>query len=388
MSARSENITEKFVRPPGEGIEQIKLIDVQAELRAIEPEIREAIDRVLASGIFIKGDEVKQFEEEFARYCGTRFAVGASSGTAALHLALLACEVGTGHEVITTPHTFIATAEAIGHCGAKPVFVDVEEGTGIIDAAKLEDAITEATKAIVVVHIYGQPADMGRIVEIARRHHVALIEDCAQAHGAEYQGKRVGGFGDAGCYSFFPAKNLGALGDAGMVVSNSETVARTCRVLSDHGREAKYTHSIEGYNYRLDPLQAAVLRAKLRHLDEWNRARRERARLYRTLLRGSRVKLLHEKERTTSACHLFVIRVEKRDALRDYLAREGIETGIHYPVPLHLQPAYKHLGYREGDFPVAEAMAREVVSLPLYPALPLHAIERICALIRRFYSEK
>jgi dTDP-4-amino-4,6-dideoxygalactose transaminase len=361
-------------------------MDLQAELRAIEPEIREAIDRVLASGRFILGDEVKQFEEEFARYCGTQFAIGTSCGTTALHLALRSCGVGVGDEVITTPHTFIATAEAIGHCGAKPVFVDVDTETGNIDAGRVAAAITPATKAIVVVHLYGQPAEMDAILGVARSHKVAVIEDCAQAHGATFRGKRVGGFGDAGCFSFFPAKNLGALGDAGMIVTNNEAVARTCRLLSDHGRESKYVHVVEGYNYRIDALQAAVLRAKLNHLDEWNRARRERAGLYRRLLRAPGVTLLREGEHTQSVYHLFVIRAERRDELREFLNQHRVETGIHYPIPLHLQPAYKHLGYRQGDFPGAEALARDVLSLPLHPQLPPETIEHICNLMHEFYG--
>jgi dTDP-4-amino-4,6-dideoxygalactose transaminase len=309
-----------------------------------------------------------------------------ASGTAALHLALLACGVGPGDEVITTPFTFIATTEAISHCGARPVFVDIDAGYYTIAPAKIEAKITPRTKAIIPVHLYGQPADMTPIMEIARAYGLKVIEDAAQAHGAEYRGQRVGSIGDAACFSFYPGKNLGAYGDAGMVTTNDEEIAHQVRLLRDHGRKSKYEHLVEGYGERLDTLQAAILRVKLRHLEDWNEARRERARWYDEMLAGSGLGLPQERPGSRHVYHLYVVRTPQRDGLAAHLKAQGIATGMHYPIPLHVQPAYSHLVSITGDSSMAECAAREVLSLPMFPELTLQEVEEIVRVIGRFFS--
>jgi dTDP-4-amino-4,6-dideoxygalactose transaminase len=362
----------------------IPLVDLKVQYLSIQNEIDAAIQRVVDSTGFILGPDVQTFEEEFARFCGVRHAVGVDSGTAALHLAFLTCDIGPGDEVITTPHTFIATIGMLGRMGARPVFVDIDSRTYNMDPAQIEAAITEQTKAIMPVHLYGQPAEMDPILEIADRHGLKVIEDAAQAHGAEYRGRRVGSMGHVAIFSFYPGKNLGAYGDAGAVVTNDSEMAEKVRLLRNHGRREKYEHLLQGFNYRIDTLQAAILRAKLAHLEEWNEARCRHAATYRELLSDLDLVLPYEPEHVRAVYHLFVVRLQKRDALREHLKGRGISTGIHYPIPLHLQPAYRHLGYQEGDFPITEECARQVLSLPMYPELSREQMEEVARAIKEF----
>ena len=360
----------------------IPFVDLKAQYLSIKDEIDSAIQNVIDNAHFIMGPDVKEFEKEFAGFCGAAHAIGVSSGTSALHLALMSCGVGQGDEVITVPNTFMATAEAITHVGAKPVFVDVEEDSCNIDPYLLESAVTDKTKAITAVHLFGQPADMDAVNEVAQRYDLAVIEDAAQAHGAEYKGNEVGTLGKVACFSFYPGKNLGAYGDAGMVVTDEEEIAEKVILLRNHGRVEKYLHLVEGHNYRMDTIQAAVLRVKLRYLREWTDKRRNNARLYDRLLEDSRVMTPKEMDYAKHVYHLYVIRTEKRDELQDILKESGIATGRHYPVPLHLQPAYKYLGYEEGDFPVTEELAREGLSLPMFAELTEEEIARIAQTVR------
>ncbi len=362
----------------------IPLVDLKAQYLSIKDEMDAAIQRVVDSTSFIMGPEVRAFEEEFARFCGVQHVVGVDSGTAALHLAFLICDIGPGDEVITTPHTFIATIGTLGRVGARPVFVDIDPQTYNIDPARIEAAITARTRAIMPVHLYGQPAEMDPIWEIADRHGLKVIEDAAQAHGAEYKGRRAGSMGHVAIFSFYPGKNLGAYGDAGAVVTDDREIAEKVRMLRDHGRRDKYEHLLQGFNYRIDTLQAAILRAKLAHLEEWNEARRRHAATYRELLSGLDLVLPYEPEHVRAVYHLFVVRLQERDALREHLQARGISTGIHYPIPLHLQPAYRHLGYKEGDFPITEECARQVLSLPMYPELARTQMEEVARAIKKF----
>jgi dTDP-4-amino-4,6-dideoxygalactose transaminase len=355
----------------------IPLIDLKAQYESIKPEIDEAISRVIANTSFILGEEVKAFEDAFAAFCGARYAVGVASGTAALHLTLLACDAGSGDEVITSPHTFIATAETICHAGARPVFVDIDLASYNLDPAQVEAAITPRTKAIMPVHLYGQPADMDPLLDIARRHGLKVIEDAAQAHGAEYNGKRAGTLGDVACFSFYPGKNLGAYGDGGMVVTSDAEIADGVRLLRNHGRRSKYEHLIIGYGERLDALQAAILGVKLRHLDEWNDQRRQAASHYRELLADHAVQAPQEMNGARHVYHIFAVRVQNRDAVRERLRGAGVAVGVHYPIPLHLQPALAWLEYQEGDFPSTEQAAGEVLSLPIYPEITEEQIAQV-----------
>lgn len=357
----------------------VSFVDLAAQYESISAEIDEATQVVLRGTDYILGKAVGQFEDEFASYCGASHAVGLDSGTSALELALRAFEVGPGDEVITVANTFIATALAISYTGATPILVDADPDAYNIDCAALEGAITPRTRAIIPVHLYGQPADMDPIVEIARRHGLAVIEDACQAHGARYKGRRVGTLGHAAAFSFYPAKNLGAYGDGGMVVTNDERVAESLRMLRNYGQSRKYHHELRGFNRRLDTLQAAVLRVKLRHLDSWNASRGDHAALYNTLLADSDCVLPREAPYAESVWHLYVIQTDDRDALAAYLDRRHISTGIHYPVPIHLQPAYRDLGYQAGDFPVSERCADRILSLPMYPELTpelVHCVSR------------
>lgn len=347
----------------------IPLVDLKAQYRSIRDDIDGAVTRVLARADFIQGEEVSLFEQEFAAYCGTSQAIGVSSGTQALHLALSACGIGPGDEVITSPFTFSATAEAVYYLGGRPVFIDVDPVTCNLSPELIEKAITERTRAIVPVHLYGRPAAMVPIMDIARRRGLKVVEDAAQAHGAVYKGRTAGAIGDAGCFSFYPAKNLGAYGDAGMVVTSDPEIGERVRLLRDHGRTDKYEHTAVGYNARLDTLQAAVLRVKLRCLDHWTWQRRRIAEQYRELLANQPVQVLQDEEDTLSVYHLMVVRTPFREHVRNHLLRQGISTGIHFPIPLHLQPAYRELEYREGSLPESERAAREVLSLPIYPEL-------------------
>jgi dTDP-4-amino-4,6-dideoxygalactose transaminase len=348
----------------------------------LEAEACEAIAAVLREGDFILGAPVGAFEEEWAAYCGTRFAVGTDSGLSALELALRAYGIGPGDEVITTANTFIATAFAVVHAGATPVLVDVDADTLTMDPARLEEAITPRTRAVVPVHLYGQPADMDAIVQVADAHGLVVLEDACQAHGARYRGRRAGSLGHAAAFSFYPAKNLGAFGDGGIVVTDDEEVAERIRTLRHYGQQVKNAHGVVGFNRRLDTLQAACLRVKLPRLDRWNDGRRLAAGLYDAVLGDTGVGTPSTASDVEHVWHLYVVRSQRRDELQAHLTTLGIGTGVHYPVPIHLQPACRGLGYAEGDFPVSEAAAREILSLPMYPGLDEHAVERVADGIR------
>jgi dTDP-4-amino-4,6-dideoxygalactose transaminase len=364
----------------------IPLVDLKAQYHSIKPEIDAAITRVLESTQFVLGSEVAAFEEEFAAYCQTKHAIGVNSGTSALHLALLAAGIGPGDEVITVPFTFVATVAAIVYTGARPVFVDIEPRSFTMDVNQIEAAITPRTKAILPVHLYGQPADMDPILEIARRHGLVVIEDAAQAHGAEYFSKttgevgkwrRVGSIGDLGCFSFYPSKNLGAYGEGGAVLTNNPEYARAIRMLRDWGAEHKYQHVLKGYNYRLEGIQGAILRVKLCHLEAWTKARRAHAARYNELLAGSGVLTPEELPYARHVYYIYTIRTPHREALQQALSAQGVQTGIHYPIPVHLQPAHSDLGYREGDFPCAERAAHDVLSLPMFAEMTANQIAAV-----------
>jgi dTDP-4-amino-4,6-dideoxygalactose transaminase len=359
---------------------RIPLLDLQAQYSGLKTEIDAAVAGVLASGNFILGPEVAAFEEEFAAFAGTSHAVGVNSGTSALHLALLACGVGPGDEVITVPFTFVATIAAIEYTGARAVLIDVDPGTLTMDPAWLEAAISPRTKAIVPVHIYGQTADMTAILEIALRHGIPVIEDAAQAHGATHRGRSAGSMGLAGCFSFYPGKNLGAAGDGGAVTTNDAEMARKLRLLRDWGSATKYRHEIKGFNFRLDAIQAAILRVKLRALPDWTAARQAHARFYREAFRRLGITTIAERDCDGHAYHIFAIRTSSRETVMHKLASEGIATGIHYPIPVHLQDAYPGLG-RPGSFPVSERACQEVLSLPIYPELTEGNLTRIVDLV-------
>jgi dTDP-4-amino-4,6-dideoxygalactose transaminase len=363
---------------------QIPFVDLSAQYGTIEEEINRAIVSVLQQTDFILGQSVADLEQEFAAFCETAHAVGLDSGTSALELALRAYDVGPGDEVITVANTFVATAFAISYTGATPVLVDIDPQTYTMDVNRVEQVITHRTKAIIPVHLYGQPADMDPILELARRHGLIVIEDACQAHGARYKGKRAGSLGHAAAFSFYPAKNLGAYGDGGMVVTNDAETADTIRMLRNYGQRQKYCHELQAFNRRLDTLQAAVLRVKLKRLDVWNSARRQHASLYNRLLADFDLVRPSEADYAESIWHLYVIRSANRDALQAHLAAHGIATGIHYPIPIHLQPAYRDLGYRKGEFPVTEQYAAEILSLPMYAELSADAITWVAEVIREF----
>ncbi len=361
----------------------IPFVDLKAQYRAIKPEVDAAIASVLETCEFTLGSEVAAFENEFAAYCHAEHGIGVNSGTSALHLALLAAGVGPGDEVITVPFTFIATVSAIAYTGARPVFVDVDPSTLTMDPGAVEAAITPRTKAIIPVHLYGRPADMDPIVAIARRHGIVVIEDAAQAHGAEYKGRRAGSLGDMACFSFYPGKNLGAYGEGGIVVTDSPEYTRTLRMLRDWGAEKKYQHVLKGYNYRMEGIQGAVLRVKLRHLEDWTEARRAAAARYDELLIDGGVETLPPATAMRHVYHIYAVRTGSRQEWQDALQRDGIHTGVHYPIPVHLQPAFADLGYRAGRFPASEHAAREVLSLPMFPELTAAQCETVCGAVRR-----
>jgi dTDP-4-amino-4,6-dideoxygalactose transaminase len=347
----------------------IPFVDLKSQYLSIKPEIDQAVFSVLESSQFILGKYVADFETDFAAYCGATHAMGVNSGTSALHLALLAAPVGSGDEVITTPFTFVATAAAIHYCGARPVYVDIDPTSFTIDPSRIEEAITPRTKAILPVHLYGQPADMDPILEIARRHRLVVIEDAAQAHGAEYKGRRVGSIGDLGCFSFYPGKNLGAYGEGGAVTTSNEAYAKTIRMLRDWGQTRKYHHDLQGFNYRLEGMQGAILGVKLKHLDRWTDARRKNAALYTQHLAGADVATPVEMDYARHVYHVYAVRTASREALAQELNAQGVQTGIHYPIPVHLQKAYADDAFKPGDFPHAERAAHEVLSLPMFPEL-------------------
>jgi dTDP-4-amino-4,6-dideoxygalactose transaminase len=347
----------------------ISFVDLKAQYLSIKDEIDTAVLKVLSSTQFILGNEVTAFESEFAAYCNADSGIALNTGTSALHLALLAAGIGPGDEVITVPFTFVATVAAICYTGATPVFVDIDPVSYTIDVTKIEAAITDRTKAILPVHLYGQPADMDPIMEIARRYNLTVIEDAAQAHRAEYKGRRIGSIGDIGCFSFYPGKNLGAYGEGGMAVTSNPEYAQTIRMLRDWGQERRYHHVIKGYNYRMDGVQGAILRVKLRYLDAWTEARRSHAALYNELLADCGLTIPTAMPYSYHVYHVYGVRTAERDKLQQHLNQQGIQTGIHYPIPVHLQPAYSDLGYKPGDFPHSELIAREELSLPMYPEL-------------------
>jgi dTDP-4-amino-4,6-dideoxygalactose transaminase len=363
----------------------VPLVDLGLQYRSIAPDIDQALSSVLQRADFVLGQDVSLFEQEFSSYCGAAFAVSVDSGTSALELALRALGVGPGDEVITAANSYIASALAISHVGATPVLVDADSTTYTIDISAVGRVISSRTRAIIPVHLYGQPADMGAILQIARDHKLFVLEDACQAHGAVYRNHRVGSLGHAAAFSFYPGKNLGAYGDGGAVVTNDETIAKRVRELRNYGQTDKYKHMIKGYNRRLDTLQAAVLRVKLPHLDMWNEARRRHAALYNDSLADAGVSTPHECTQGRSVWHLYVIRTTYRDELQAHLAERGISTGIHYPLPIHLQPAYSDLGYKPGSFPVTEQCAQECLSLPMYAELTDAAIEYIADTIRQFH---
>jgi len=345
---------------------KVPFVDLKAQYDGIKNEMDAAIGSVVSQSAFIGGKYVDDFEREFARFCGCEYAVGVSSGTSALHLALVAMGVGPGDEVITVANTFMATAEAITHAGARVVLVDMNPDTYCIDTSEIEAAITPKTKAIIPVHLFGQMADMKPILDVAKRHSLFVVEDAAQAQGAEYRGKRAGSYGHATGFSFYPAKNLGAYGDAGAVVTNDKEVADRVRLYANHGRRSATDHAVEGFNARLDAIQAAVLSAKLPHLEAWNRMRQEAADRYDTMLAGLDVTTPRRAPDAKHIFHLYVIRMKDRDRVKQQLADKGVACGLHYPIPVHLLDAYKYLGKPEGSYPATEAAAHEILSLPMY----------------------
>ncbi|MGA2101754.1 MAG: DegT/DnrJ/EryC1/StrS family aminotransferase [Candidatus Sulfotelmatobacter sp.] len=355
----------------------VPYLDLRAQYRSIKAEIDAAIAGVLDSCQFVLGSEVARFEEEFARYSGASECIALNSGTSALHLALLAAGVGPGDEVITVPFTFVASVAAVLYAGARPVLVDIDPRTFNMDPAAIEAAITPRTKAILPVHLYGQTSDMDPIMEIARRHGLIVIEDSAQAHGAEYKGRRAGSVGDIACFSFYPAKNLGAYGEGGAVTTNNASYAKTVRILRDWGQDRKYHHVLRGFNYRMEGLQGAILRVKLRHLEDWTERRRAVAKAYNQLLAECDIERPAEMPWARHVYHLYTLRSKDRDGLQKALLAEGIQTAVHYAEPVHVQPAYSDLGYVRGDFPQAERAANEVLSLPMYPELSDEKIQQV-----------
>jgi dTDP-4-amino-4,6-dideoxygalactose transaminase len=365
----------------------VPYLDLKAQYRSIKPEIDEAVARVLDSCEFVLGSEVAGFEQDFAGCCGTEYCVAVNSGTSALHLALLAAGIGAGDEVITVPFTFVASVAAIVYAGARPVLVDIDLGTYTMDPASIEAAITPRTRAIMPVHLYGHPADMDPIIDVARRHGLIVIEDAAQAHGAKYKGRPVGSLGDIACFSFYPTKNLGAYGEGGAVTTSNAEYARTIRMLRDWGQDRKYHHLLRGFNYRMEGLQGAVLRVKLRHLDPWIEARRGVANKYNRLLVNRGVELPTEMPWARHVYHVYTLRTKDRDALQGTLHSQGVQTAVHYALPVHLQPAYADIGYSRGAFPGSERAAEEVLSLPIYPEIADAQIERVAEAVTSLVAE-
>jgi dTDP-4-amino-4,6-dideoxygalactose transaminase len=366
---------------------KLQMVDVVGQYQGIKTEVDAAIHRVLDSGQFILGKDVGEFECQVAGYLGVKYAIGCASGTDALQIAMMALGIGPGDDVITTPFTFVATAETIALLGAKPVYVDIDPRTFNIDPALIERAITHRTKAIIPVHLYGQPADMDPLMEIARRRNVKVIEDSAQAMGASYKGRKVCSIGDSGCISFFPSKNLGAFGDGGMMVTGDEDVANAMRAIAAHGSKTRYYHERLGVNSRLDTLQAAILLVKLRHLENWNASRQRNAARYDELLKGVPVTVPYVAPIGQHIFHQYTVRAPKRDRLSAFLKEKGIPHAIYYPVPLHLQKAYEMSGYQRGDFPVTEKAAEEVISLPMHTELTGEHLEYIAGAIKEFYAK-
>ena len=361
---------------------KIPLFDLQGSTQKIRNEIDGAVSRVLDSTAFILGPELEAFESEFAKYCEASHCAGIHSGTAALHLALACYGIGSGHEVITVPNTFIATVEAIAMAGAKPVLVDVREDTALIDVEKVPAAITPRTKAIIPVHLFGQPCDMDPLMNLAKQHGCVVIEDACQAHGSAYKGRKAGSLGSAAAFSFYPSKNLGAFGEGGAITTNDATVLEKAKALRHHAQFTRNVHQELGYNYRLDSLQAAILRVKLKYLDEWNEKRRMVAKRYLENLKGTRYWLPREEAGNRHVYHLFPIGCPNKKAVTKALTDAAIGWGEHYPIPVHLQPAFSYLGKAEGSFPVAEKLMRELVSLPMFPELDAQDVDRVCEVLR------
>jgi dTDP-4-amino-4,6-dideoxygalactose transaminase len=361
----------------------VPFLDLKSHHEPLRDEFDRAIREVVNSGAFAGGPFVEKFESDFAAYNGSQYAVGVGSGTEALWLALLACGIGEGDEVITVATTFMATVEAISYCRARPVFVDVDERTYTMDPAELEGALSPRTKAIVPVHLFGQPADLDPILNFARAHDLFVIEDAAQAHGAEYNGRKAGTLGDAGCFSFYPGKNLGAFGEAGAVITGNFELQEKIRILRDHGQVRKYHHTMVGWNCRMDGIQAAILRVKLQHLARGNQLRRRHARQYNEAFREiDEIVAPFEATYAKHVYHIYAIRVQERDEAMRLLKEKGIECGIHYPVPVHLQEAYRSLGYRQGEFPMAERIAEEFISLPMFPELTPEQVGQVIAAVK------
>src|ERR1700722_10327523 len=367
---------------------KVPFLDLKAQYQSIKPEIDAAISRVLESSQFVLGEEVAGFEREFAKYCGASDCVAVNSGTSALHLALLAAGVGPGDEVITVPFTFVASVAAVLYAGARPVLVDIDPGSFNMDPATIEAAITPRTKALLPVDLYGQTADMDPIMEIAQRHGLVVIEDAAQAHGAKYKGRSAGSIGHIGCFSFYPAKNLGAYGEGGAVTTNNSEYANKVRMLRDWGADRKYHHLLRGYNYRMEGFQGAILRVKLRHLEPWTETRRAFAKKYNQLLADCGLTLPVEIPGSRHVYHLYTVRAADRDSLQASLLAEGIQAAVHYATPVHLQPAYADLGYGQGSFPQSEASATQVLSLPVNPELSEQAILDVATAVNRAMARR
>jgi dTDP-4-amino-4,6-dideoxygalactose transaminase len=364
----------------------LQFVDLKREYAQIKEEIHSAIQKVLDKQSFILGEELEQFEQEFSNYVGSKFGIGVNSGTDALYIAVNALGIGKGDEVITVSNTFISTVDAIVRNGARPIFLDVNPVTYTIDVTKIEDKITEKTKAILLVHLYGHPADINPIMEIAEKHGLFVIEDACQAHGAEYAGKKAGNIGNIGCFSFYPSKNLGAYGDSGMVVTSDEKIAEKMKMLRNYGQPEKYHSDFIGLNSRMDEVQAAILRTKLKYLDKWNNRRRRVAKLYNELLRDvNSIATPKEEEYAKHVYHLYVIRCRARDKLQRFLLENGVQSQIHYPIPVHRQAAYVKLGFDE-HLPITEAVCKEVLSLPMHPWLKEEEIRYISNLVTKFFE--
>jgi len=368
-------------------MKKIPFVDLFGQYKTIEKEIDEVVKRTVSSTQFILGNEVSVFEKEFAAYCGVKYAVGVGNGLAALELGMRALGIGPGDEVITPANSFIASSSAIAFTGAIPVLIDCDKDSYNIDVKQIEKKITKRTKAIMPVHLYGQPADMKTILAIAKKYKLYVIEDACQAHGAFYNGKRVGSLGDIAAFSFYPGKNLGAYGDAGILVTNKKKIAETVSMMRNYGQKKKYIHVFLAWNSRIDTIQAAILRVKLKYLDKWNQERRNKAALYTELLEGTPVVTPKLTKGIDHVFHLYVIRTKKRDQLVKYLEENDISVGLHYPIPIHLQKAFKYLNYKKGDFPVSEQLAGEGLSLPIYPELKIEDIKYICQTIKKFYKQ-
>jgi dTDP-4-amino-4,6-dideoxygalactose transaminase len=367
-------------------VDRVPYLDLSAQMRPLRAEIDAALARALDNNTFCLGPDVVAFEKEFAEFCGVKHCIAMNSGTSALHIALMLLNVGPGDEVITTPYTFAATSWAISYVGAKPVYVDIDPVTFNLNPALVEKAITPRTKAILPVHLYGHPFDIEALSAIGKKHNLPIVEDAAQAHAASFKGKRVGGFGASACFSFYPAKNLGAIGEAGALVTNDDAAAIRAKALREHGSKVRYHHDEVGFNYRMEGIQGAVLRVKLKQLDTWTKRRQTIAHRYQGLLKDTPLTLPREYPDYDSAWHLFTVRHARRDELKQYLETNGIGSAIHYPLPLHLQECYKSLGYKLGDFPVSEAAAKTCLSLPVFPELTDAQVDRVAQVVTEFFK--